>query len=121
MCDVVQLAVKAQDGESLNLSLLSEPTICDPLAEQPLCYAVDNHPCLTQLDLANTPTSLGCLKINMLIGTDNHWRLMTGEVIQHDSCPTVIKTRLGWVLSGPVQGQPTQYTFMNHVSSHVFM
>ena len=62
MCDVVQLAVKAQDGESLKLSLLSEPTICDPLAEQPLCYVVDNHPRLTQLDLANAPTSLGCLK-----------------------------------------------------------
>ena len=37
-------------------------------------------------------------KINVLIRADNYWRLVTGEVIQRESCPTVIKTHLGWVL-----------------------
>ena len=36
--------------------------------------------------------------------SDNYWKLVTGEIINGASGLTAIKTRLGWVLTGPVEG-----------------
>ena len=52
----------------LRLPVLSVPVICDPLAGQPLSYAVDNHPHPAQLDLTDTPREVGQLSIDVLIG-----------------------------------------------------
>ena len=38
---------------------------------------------------------------------------MTGEIINGDSGPAAIKTRLGWVLTGPVEG------ISNHSSTNL--
>ena len=37
------------------------------------------------------------------IGCDQYWNLVTGEVRRGEKGPTAINTRLGWVLSGPVE------------------
>ena len=47
------------------------------------------------------------LGIDLLIGSDVHWDVVTGEVIKCDSGPVAVATRLGWVLSGPVESGKT--------------
>ena len=41
--------------------------------------------------------------IDILIGSDQYWQLVTGEVVKGKSGPTAMNTKLGWVLSGPVE------------------
>jgi len=39
--------------------------------------------------------------VDILIGSDQYWQLVTGEVRRGEGGPTALHTRLGWVLSGP--------------------
>ena len=41
------------------------------------------------------------MKVDVLIGSDQYWELVTGEVRRGDSGPVAIRTTLGWVLSSP--------------------
>ena len=108
-CDVVRIAIETRDGRRLKIPLLSVSFICDPLVGQTLSCAIDKHPHLTTLDLADSPRSETGrqLSIDILIGADNYWNLVTGEIIRHENSPTAIKTHLGWVLSGPLEAQAT--------------
>ena len=57
--------------------------------------------------------------MNILIGSDHHWEFVTGNVMRGVCEPTAIKTKFGWVLSGPVQGISSEPSVANFVSSHV--
>ena len=39
--------------------------------------------------------------INVLIGSDHYWSVVTGETIAGDTGPVAVSSRLGWLLSGP--------------------
>ena len=67
-------------------------------------YAKENCNHLIELDLAWCAYEDDRLNVDILVESDNYWKLMTGEIINRDSGPTTIKTRLGWVLTGPVEG-----------------
>ena len=56
------------------------------------------------MDLADCACEDDRLSIDILVGSDNYWKLVTGEVINGDSGPTAMKTRLGWVLTGLDEG-----------------
>ena len=45
------------------------------------------------------------MAIDMLISSDYYWDLITGETIRREGGPVAIHTKLGWVLSGPVDSQ----------------
>ncbi|KAL9977059.1 hypothetical protein ACROYT_G014423 [Oculina patagonica] len=42
--------------------------------------------------------------IDMLIGCDYYWDFVTGETRRGDEGPIAVKSKLGWLLSGPVNG-----------------
>ena len=50
---------------------------------------------LANLDLADSSKVGEELQIDVLIGSDHYWQLVTGQIIQGDSGPTVIHTHLG--------------------------
>lgn len=52
-----------------------------------------------------------------MIGSDHYWKLVTGETMRGSGGPTAIQTRLGWVLSGPMEGL-SQTHAVNLVSTH---
>ena len=55
---------------------------------------------------------------NILIGSDQYWKLMTGEIVKHEQGPIALSTRLGWILSGPVserEGALPHTTLVTHV------
>ena len=53
LCDIVKLLTRMKNGETLKLSLLSVPFICDPVAIETLQYVICNHPHLRDLELAD--------------------------------------------------------------------
>ena len=53
------------------------------------------------LDLADSDEGSSHLPVDVLIGCDHYWDLVTGSVCRTEKGPTAIHTKLGWVLFGP--------------------
>ena len=108
-CEVVRVVVKFKDGRSRELTLLTVPTICEPLVGQPIRDSKRRFPHLAGIELADPDCNDQGLEISILIGSDLYWTLVTGRVRRGVNGPTALETRFGWVLSGPVHGSPVQY------------
>eukprot|EP00731_Ephydatia_muelleri_P005900 Em0003g148a len=104
VCSVVSLRVETRAGSSIVLSLLAIPIICGPITGQPITCAMDLFPHLSGLELADSGDLNECREIGILIGADQHWEVVTGEIVRGRSGPSAMKTCFGWVLSGPVPG-----------------
>ena len=118
ICDVVKLAIKTATGTDLVLPFLVVPSICEPIAGQPITLARDTYPHLFGLNLADDSDRSESLAISILIGADHYWKLATGRVRRGKTGPTAIETVLGWVLSGPVPGITCGETSTNLISAH---
>ena len=118
ICDVVKLAIKTATGTDLVLPFLVVPSICEPIAGQPITLARDTYPHLFGLNLADDSGRSESLAISILIGADHYWKLATGRVRRGKTGPTAIETVLGWVLSGPVPGITFGETSTNLISAH---
>ena len=116
-CKVVNLCIGTLGKEDVTLSAVCVPVISSPVQGQCPRQAVSNYPHLVGLTLADDCE--GEADIDILVGADQYWNLVTGRLIQGDSGPTAIHTRLGWVLSGPVHYQAPSSTTVNLTSTHV--
>ena len=58
------------------------------------------------------------MKVDMLIGSDIYWDLVTGETIRGQSGPVAVNTRLGWVLSGPAEPVGQQDPTVSLMTTH---
>ena len=101
-CDIVNLRLKKPGcDDSISISALSYPAICSPLPSK-----IDfDCPHLEGLELADdwaNPRG----SIDILIGSDHYWAVVTGEVVRGDDGrgPTAVNSKLGWLLSGPIDG-----------------
>ena len=102
VCKLVRLSLALKGGRTKHLTLFTVPLICKPLACQPVLFCQENFDHLTGLDLADPSDGRSPLAIDILIGSDQYWELITGETHRGNSGPVAIHTELGWVLSGPV-------------------
>lgn len=93
-CEIVSLPIRTNDDEYV--TALNFPIICSPLTER---AHLQDHPHLQELELADSAESLN--SIDILIGWDNYWEFVAGESIRGDFGPTGVKSKLGWLLSGP--------------------
>ena len=75
--------------------------ICEPLASQPIAFCQNNYEHLSGLDLADSSDGHSRLEVDILVGSDQYWDLITGRTRHGVSGPVAIDTRLEWVLSGP--------------------
>ena len=103
-CHVVTLSMDTKDGRQLQLQFLTVPLICEPLSGQPVVCAAERYPHLSKLELANAVEDGDNLDVDVLIGSDHYWKVVSGRVIQAAHGPTALKTKFGWVLSGPAHG-----------------
>ena len=104
-CDMVQFQLDTERGHKLNLSAYVVPLIC-------------SH--LSGLKLADSANDGEEFDLDILIGSDYYWQLVTGHVIHGNDGPTAMHTKLGWVLSDPVKGAPPDSHFnVNIASTHV--
>ncbi len=63
------------------------------------------HSHLASLDLADYSDGELSMEIDMLIGSDLCWDVVTGGVSREVQGPVAIHTKLGWVLSGPTPSE----------------
>ena len=117
LCDVVQLGLATKDDGLLQMTALVVPFICHPLTSQPVSLSRQQYSHLEGLDLADSADTCDTLEIDVLIGSDVYWNLVTGRIIRGNSGPTAIHTKVGWVLSGPVDQQDVTVN-LSLVSAH---
>lgn len=94
----------------LKLTALVIPLICNPLTSQPIDYSKQSHEHLSSLNLADSADLSDLLEIDVLIGADSYWDMVTDQVIRGDSEPTAIHTKVGWIC---LAQQPTQEFAVN--------
>ena len=117
-CRVANLCIATEGDDDVFLSAICVPVISSPVQGQFIGEAVRNYPHIAGLKLADN--SEGEVVVDVLIGADQYWNIVTGIVIQGNSGPTAMHTKLGWVLSGPVCCQvPSASTNINLTSTHV--
>lgn len=90
----------------VQINALCFSTICTPL---PPIY---KYQCLDELDLADNFTEMNDT-IDMLIGSDFYWTLVTGKVLHTNGGPTAVSSKLGWLLSGLTEGDCTMVALNN--------
>lgn len=95
------VGIRLRGYPDASLSVHVVPTICEPLSSQPITATVQSHEHLMKLDLADSAESDSRLPIDVLVGCDYYWDLVTGSICRGVTGPTAIHTKLGWVLSGP--------------------
>lgn len=100
------------------ITALVVPVVCDPVCHQPVSLTQGTYDYLSGLDLADSSTSGADLDIDVLV---YYWTLVTGRVLRNQDGPTAIHTRLGWILSGPIDVMDQTDTFVNLISSHTLL
>ena len=122
VCQVVTIGMVGKDcchGTGMQLSLYVVPMICEPLVSQPISTCVKENEHLASLDLADYSEGDQILRVDILVGSDYYWDLVTGGVCRGSGGPTAIHTKLGWVLSGPTRFKELDHCSMNLVTTHV--
>ena len=107
LCKFVKVGVILREGGTQSLTLFAVPSICERLASPPIAFCRDNFEHLSGLDLADSSDGCSRLEVDILIGSDQYWDLITGRTRRGTNGPVAIETKLGWVLSGPTSS-PTQ-------------
>ena len=62
---------------------------------------------LDGLELADDIEHDGNEEIDVLIGSDYYWTIVTGEMKKGESDPVAVNSKLGWLLSGPLNDSAT--------------
>ena len=82
------------------IECLFSPFICSDLTNQSTHFVSKNYPHLNGLFLADTSPN-GNNKIEVLIGADNYYRFISGNVIRgFPDQPVDVESVFGWVISG---------------------
>lgn len=104
--------MKFRSYPSILLSLYVMPTICKPLTGKSITACIQQYYHLKGLELADSSYyGEASMLIDVLIGSDYYWELVTGNVCKGPTGPIALHTKLGWVLSGPTtQGDSDQCT-----------
>ena len=118
-CPVVKVGMKVNGSPPMNLSLFVVPVVCEPLFSQPVSVCVSEYPHLASLSLADETDGASRLDVDLLIGSDFYWDIVTGGVSRGAQGPVAIHTKLGWVLSGPAQHENTTKVSTNLITTHV--
>ena len=99
-CDVVHVCIrKPCSDEEICITAYTSPVICSPL---PTLVNVQHYPHLEWLELADESCTTDNESINLLIGSDYYWSVVTGETIVGDHGPVAVSSKLGWLVSGPL-------------------
>ena len=118
-CDVVKVWLQPmRSSESLCIDVLCFPTLCSPISSE---IDLRKYPTLSELDLADYSKESSHNTIDVLVGSDFYWTLVTGEIVKTNKGPVAICSKLGWLLSGPADHtvkDSITHTFTVYCSTH---
>ena len=100
------------------MSAYSVPVVCSPLQNQTIQFASANYPHLSGLTLAESKSDGEELQVDILIGADFYWHFLSGDVRRGEKGPVALETKLGWMLSGPVDHAISASTQTNFTNTH---
>ena len=118
-CPIVTVNLNLNGHPPISLELYVMPTICEPLVGQPITACIETHQHLSKLELADSADDLPNLPVDLLLGSDYYWQLVTGKVLKWSTGPAAIHTKLGWVLSGPSTCDESKGNSTNCAVTHV--
>ena len=104
--------VFADHGQSIPINVLVVPSIAVPLKTYQREAA--NLPYLRGLKLAHPVTEDEVFNISVLIGADFYWSFVQDKVVRGNG-PTAVKSKLGYLLSGPLPVRSSDDTTVNHM------
>ena len=119
VCPIVEVGIMLKGHPSMTVSLFVVSMIREPLISQPIELCIAQNPHLTGLQLADWADQGSRLEVDVLTGSDHYWDLVTGAVSKSTGGPTAIHTKLGWVLSGPIEAGGSNQCSTNLVTTHV--
>ena len=118
-CDLVRLGVATRDGMDQEVEWFIVPLMCQPLTSQPFDLCKSKYPHLCDLDLVDSSDKEGSIDVDLLIGSDYYWCIVTGDTRQGEGGPVAVHTRLGWVLSGTTSVPVKESSSHSHLITHV--
>ena len=121
VCAIVKVGMEMKGHPHLYPSLLVVPMICEPLIGHPISECIERNPHLASMDLADLSECGSSLNVDILIGADYYWEIVTGKVCRGRDGPTGIHTKLGWVLSGPTRFGDGNVCHTNLATTHVLL
>jgi len=99
-CDVVRFQIQASNGgEFLEVVAYTSPVICSSL---PAVVNACEYEHLDGLELADGDSLDSKKSIDVLVGSDYYWSIVTGDTVAGDGGPVALGSKLGWLLSGPL-------------------
>ena len=97
-CDIVQMAVEADDGMQVYVSAYVVPVIGAPISNQLIEFTQANYPHLQCLRLADNSHGDEELNIDILIGAVFYWHFVSGSVIRGTQDQVLLPFQPGLVM-----------------------
>ena len=115
-CKLYKLYLRnSRSSEEIEITALSFPVICSTL---PVISDVSRYSYLCGIQLADCSNSARST-VDVLIGSDFYWQLVGSEIRQGKGGPVAINSKLGWLLSGPLNSSEfTNNTSCNLILAH---
>ena len=111
-CDVVNVQLrKSEYDEPITVAALTFPVICSPLP----AHVSTSYAHLHGLELADDPSSSEN-SIELFIGSDYYWLFVTGETRRGEEGPIAVESKLGWLLSGPINEVSGDRCYVTHTN-----
>lgn len=110
--------VQSETGDKIPVEVLVVPTIAVPLTSRREHIAKLPH--LKGLKLAHPVSADETFEVSLLIGADHYWDIVQDKVVRGNG-PTAVKSKIGYLLSGPCQGahsNKSNLAMMNVMVSH---
>ena len=99
-CGVYKLNLEnSRTGDGAEIQAVNFPVICSPLRSE----VSTNYAHLDGLDLTDFEKEESDDSIDVLVGSDHYWDLVTGDIVRGEYGPTAINSKLGWLLSRPAE------------------
>ena len=119
--DQVKFAVKSRDG---NFNIYVEAfvsDICYPLEQQVINLAQEKYKHLQNLVLADSNPENLAMNVDVLIGAQDYWNFIEHKTVRGQNGPVAVASKLGFILSGPVENIDAKVYSSNNVVSTHFM
>ena len=113
----MEVKLQGRRGESVCIQVIGFPKICSPLTSKvDVCHLTE----LQGFELADHDRSSDGSKIDILIGSDYYWEIVTGEIVRDVAGPVAMSSKFGWTLSGPLKTRSGPQDFTTSLVLHEF-
>ncbi|XP_063400011.1 uncharacterized protein LOC134684639 [Mytilus trossulus] len=99
-----EYAFNLEDEGKLPIRVLIVPEIAAPLKTYIRKAAKLSY--LSEIKLAHPVTANDNFQVSVLVGADYYWSIIENHIIRGDG-PTAVKSKIGYLLSGPLHGTPS--------------